>query len=141
MAWSYNPADLATSKKDAVRYLVRDTNENDPLIEDEEITFTLSEEGQNIYRAAAQVCLTIAAELGRQLSLKGKVALDAKEQHDNYMKLAAKYERKAATGAAPFAGGISVADKSTRERDADRTPAGFTRDLHSAAGNDSLTDF
>jgi hypothetical protein len=60
MTWTYS-ADPTSSNKDAVRYLIGDTNADDPLLQDEEINFNLLEVNNNIYRAAANSCENLAA--------------------------------------------------------------------------------
>ena len=58
--WSYS-ANPTSSNKDAVRFLIGDTNPDDPLLQDEEIYFNLLEMNNNIYRAAANSCENLAA--------------------------------------------------------------------------------
>ena len=60
MAWNYtgNPA---SSNMDAVRFLIHDTDPGDQKLQDEEINWLLTEEGQNVYRAAAMACMRLAA--------------------------------------------------------------------------------
>jgi hypothetical protein len=60
MTWTYS-ADPTSSAKDAVRFLIGDTDETNPLIQDEEIYFNLSEVNQNIYRAGSNTCYNLAA--------------------------------------------------------------------------------
>jgi hypothetical protein len=52
MAWSYNPSNLGTDtdaeRLNVVRYLVGDTDVNDQQVQDEEITFALSQVGDNV---------------------------------------------------------------------------------------------
>jgi len=132
MAWTYSSS-LPTDK-DKVRFLVQDTDTNDQLIQDEEITFALTETG-NIYRASALVARSIALQLGRQLTLvrvPKELAWDAHQQWEHYKELAKELEIKAASSGATgvFAGGISVADKTARENDSDRVQNSFTADLH-----------
>ena len=60
MSWTYS-ADPSSSKKDAVRWLIGDTNPDDPLVQDEEINFCLTEFNGEIYRAASVTARNIAA--------------------------------------------------------------------------------
>jgi hypothetical protein len=60
MTWTYS-ADPTSSKKDAVRWLIGDTNPDAPLIQDEEIKFNLMEMNDEIYRSAANCAQNIAA--------------------------------------------------------------------------------
>lgn len=60
MSWTYS-ADPTSSNKDAVRWLVGDTNPDAPLVQDEEINFCLMEFNGEIYRAASVTARNIAA--------------------------------------------------------------------------------
>lgn len=131
MTWTYDPD--VTEDRDKIRFFLQDTDDNDQLITDEEIAFTLTEYGDNIYRAAAVISRSIALQLGRRPSVRlAQAGLDADEQYQHYMAIAKEMESKAlsrgATGV--FAGGISKADKETREADTDRVAPAFTADLH-----------
>src|SRR5262245_26276804 len=131
MAWTYN-ASMPTDK-DKVRWLVGDTDENDPLVQNEEIEFALTLESNDVYKAGATVCRAFSARLRRELTLDpspGSVSLDSQKQADGFLDLAAKLDAKAATGAGGaaagvFAGGISRRDKQTRSDDSDRVQPAF----------------
>ena len=58
MSWTYsmNPG---TSPKDTVRYLIGDTNIDNPIVQDEEIQFNLAEVGNEPYRAASNTCYSL----------------------------------------------------------------------------------
>jgi hypothetical protein len=60
MSWTYsmNPG---TSPKDTVRYLIGDTNIDNPIVQDEEIQFNLAEVNSEPYRAASNTCYNLAA--------------------------------------------------------------------------------
>lgn len=61
MAWSYDPTDLNTTttsgRLNTVRLLIGDTNTLDQQLANEEITFSLSENNNNVYLKAAVVGL------------------------------------------------------------------------------------
>ena len=99
-------------------------------------------EGSNIYASAAQICLKIALRLGKQLSLKGKTEWDADDQYQHYLELHKKYALSAASGGAIelFAGGISAADKASRETDTDRPSSIFSLELHTRQDADEEID-
>ena len=71
MAWTYDDTDLDTEtedgRKNVVRFLVGDTNEDDQQVSDEEINFSLSETN-NIYSAASYISKTIAALYARRVT-------------------------------------------------------------------------
>lgn len=144
MSYTYDP--VLGANKDKVRYLVQDTDDKDWLITDEEINFALSQKGSNLYRAAALVCRTIAAQLGRQLTLVDPaMKLDANEQYEHYIELAKEYEKDGmrSGGVGLFAGGISKSDRDARRDDSDRISPAFSVDTNSTFGvNDqTLSDF
>jgi len=61
MGWTYS-ADPTSSAKDAVRFMIGDIDPNNPLVQDEEITFNLQEVNFNLYRAASNTCYNLAAQ-------------------------------------------------------------------------------
>lgn len=131
MTWSYDPTTLTTNKTNQVRFLVGDTEVTDPLVQDEEIVFALSQRN-SIYGAAAIVCRTIAAKFSRLADTVDRDIRDAlSSKAKAYAMRANEYEvqAKARSGALPYAGGISIADKVTRELDLDRVPPSFNREM------------
>jgi len=141
MTWTYT-SDF-TASKDKVRFLVQDTDTNDQLVSDEEITFALAQ-NSNIYRAASIVARSIGLKLSRELTLNpapGGVSLDSQAQAEKYLKLADELTAQAtAQGAASiFVGGISISDKQTREEDTDRPVPSFTIKTHEQSKYDDLT--
>ena len=135
ITWTYSGAPgtgSTAAKRDAVRFLVKDTDENNQLVTDEELSFAITSEG-NLFRAAALVCQELAAgNLGRK-----KVGdLEIEGAGRDYRSLAKEYKRRASEQALPFVGGISESAKDTVNQDTDRVKNAFTRDLLS---NVSLT--
>lgn len=127
MTWTYDPSQLAGNPTMQVRLTIGDTFASDPQLQDEEISFFLSQRG-SIWGAAAEACRAIAANTSR---LADTVQGEFKQ---NYSNRARAYAARAATfegfaisrgGAMPYAGGISVADKQQQELDADRVPPQF----------------
>lgn len=128
--WTHD-SELATDL-DKVRFALADTDENDPLVSNEEITSGLTQYG-NVFSAASNLARSIALKLGRRPSVTFQQAgLSSKEQHDHYIQLSQELAARAAVegGAGIFGGGISIADKGTREADTDRVPPAFTVNLH-----------
>ena len=119
MTWEYTPENIASSRKDEVRLLVGDTQENDPLVQDEEIEMILLQfvpvEGRPAWLAAAAVCEVIAARFGRQVQQSlGPLSRAAQQMFDHYRQLAQDLRAAAASGgrggtavraAAPVLGG------------------------------------
>jgi len=71
MSWTYDDSVLDTDtedgRKNVVRFLVGDTNENDQQVSDEEVSFSLSETN-NVYSAASYISKTIAALYARRVT-------------------------------------------------------------------------
>lgn len=128
MTWTYNPAALSANTKDQVRLLVGDTEVNDPLLQDEEITYILTLES-GVQYAASRACETIAALFGRKVTTAvGDLKVSQEKKYEHYLELAADLRRRAAMNdMMPYAGGISIADKQNQELDTDRQSPAFTR--------------
>lgn len=139
MAWTYTDSP-ATVPRDAVRLLTGDTDSLDPLLTDAEIAFYLSENGSNIYRAASEACKAIAAELLRLPDVRtGRVAISNRDRAKDLLALAEDLKKRFLSTVAPYAGGISKADKQTREEDDDRVEPFFTRNLFVQPGTTPVT--
>ena len=117
MTWTYS-GDPSDSDRDAVRFLIQDTDVANQLTYDEEIDYELVN-GGSVLAAAVAVAETIAAKLSRTGSA---VTLEA-----NYGQIVIRLRRRLAQGATPFAGGGSVSDKEARALDDDRVQPVFKR--------------
>jgi len=133
MTWTYT--DPSTSDRDAVRFLVGDTDTSDQQVTDEEIAYAISSEG-SVKTAAAFVCRTIAAKYARFVDKSvGDLKLSYSQRQTAYIKLAEKFESDSSiSNAAPYAGGISRADKETVETDDDRVDPRFRRGMQEHKG-------
>lgn len=65
MAFTYS-GDPASSNRDAVRFLLQDTDSTDHFLHDAEIDFILIEVGNSIYQAAHDACYVVASRFARQ---------------------------------------------------------------------------
>ena len=138
MAWSYDPTDLntttASGRLNSVRLLVGDTDTTDQLVQNEEITFGLSQANNNVYYAAAWVCRTIAAKFSRLVdtNLSGALSANYSDRAKQYQQLASQIEaqgkKTSGKSLGVFAGGISVAAVTTVHEDPDRVKPAFTID-------------
>lgn len=130
MTWSYS-GNPAASLKDQVRFLLGDTNDKAPQIRDEEITYLLDQESHNALRAAARGAETLSALYARQADKKvGDMMLNSSVVGKGYATLAKSLWRTYfARSTAPYAGGISVADKAQNRADPDRERGAITEDL------------
>jgi predicted membrane-bound mannosyltransferase len=137
--WSYtgNPA---TSDRDAVRFLVGDTDDRDQLVADEEIAWALTDQTA-VRAAAAVVCETIAARFAREADTtintpNGLAQTQAYSQRSRaYRTMASDLRAQLASGATaddvlPYCGGISSSTKETYVEDSDRVPPSFWRHQH-----------
>ena len=117
MAWTYDETNLdsttAAGRLNVVRLLIGDTDTNDQLIKNEEITFALAQANDNVYFAASWSARTISAQFARRVTTKLDGALSA-----NYSDLAKQYkalsddlreqgQKYSMTSASLKAGGIS----------------------------------
>lgn len=127
MTFSYNPAQLSTSKLYQVRLMIGDTTSPGAL-QDEEINYFLTVR-PSLYGAAALCCRQIADSASGQTdqNLPAGIAFKFSQKAKAYAARAADLEVKAvvAGGGVPYAGGISIADKAQQEQDPDRVPPSF----------------
>lgn len=126
MSWTYDPAQLASSKMMQVRYLVGDTLASDQQVQDEEINFTLTQTS-SAYGAAAIVCRSLASRFSRQADVVDKdLRTMLSSRAKAYSVRAVEYESKSTSrGSLPYAGGISIANKIQNEQNPDRVQPQF----------------
>jgi hypothetical protein len=142
--WTYS-GDPRDSDRDAVRFLIGDTNESDQLVSDEEIAYMLL--SMSVYRAAALAATGISKAFAGKASSKTVGSLSLKngfeKKADSYKDLAARLDGMANKGAltsfVAYAGGISSADKQANEYDSDWEKPSFYRGIHDNPG--ALTPF
>lgn len=145
MTWTYDIA-LATPK-DQVRFLTADTEATDPLVQDEEIAFVLTQQ-PNTYRAAAAVARQIARQFARQatIDIATEVRISLSDRAKQYFEMAKDMEHQANIGAGGggglgvFVGGISQGQKQAVESDADRVRPAFTRETHNTTTERTWTE-
>lgn len=140
MTWTYS-GDPAYSNRDAVRFLIRDTNTSDQLLQDEEIAWLLSQNSNNVYKAAMASAYAVSAKFSNQAVTKtvGALSLSYQARSEHYKSLALSIKNQyLSVGAtfAPYSGGISVSDKQTEEQDTDWDKPAFSRNLHRNVGVD-----
>lgn len=93
MTWTYDPSDIASSRKDEVRFLVGDTESADPMVEDEEIELVVTQFppvlGRPAWLAAAHTCDAIAGRFGRAAQRSaGPLSISAQQRFEHYRQLA-----------------------------------------------------
>lgn len=138
MSWHY--AHPLGSTKDQVRYLVGDTDPDDPLTSDEEIIWQLSE-NPDVRLAAVAVARQIATLFARYATVRTQdTQVDWNARATQYRLIAQDLERQSSERSAiPYAGGIHVSDKESVEADTDRVIPAFGRELHQTPGLDQAT--
>jgi hypothetical protein len=135
MAWSYSAAALntttASGRLNASRLLIGDTDTNDQQLQDEEINFALTENGNNVYLASAYCCRLLASKYARLVDTQLDGALQAKfsdrSKHYNllYAQLVDQAKKVGGRALGVFGGGISITDMETVEANPDRLKPAF----------------
>ena len=137
MSWSYEEYDLdtttASGRLNTVRLLVGDTNTDDQQVQNEEVTFSLSENGNNVYYSGAWVARVIASKYSRQVTtqLSGALSADYSDLAKQYQALADNLEYQGKTSGAALgvlAGGITKTSIETVRDNTDRVEGSFRRD-------------
>ena len=128
--WSYS-GNPASSDKDAVRFIIGDTDSNDQLVSDEEIAYAVSVRG-SVFLGAAMVAKSIASRYARNVDKAvGDLKISLSQKFKAYNALAEELEEKAVNGVDAtvdfFTGGISIQDKLDRQADSDRPDPYFRR--------------
>lgn len=137
MAWSYDASDLdtttASGRLNTVRLLLGDTDTLDQQVQNEEITFALSQTNDNVYFAAAWLARTVASQYARKVnvSLDGSLSADYSDLAKQYTSLAETLEYQGKkTGAiiGVVAGGLTKSDINAVRTNTDRIEGSFRRD-------------
>jgi|TARA_R110000782_G_scaffold181869_1_gene272127 hypothetical protein len=137
MAWSYNPADLDTTtaggRLNTVRLLVGDTDTTDQQVDNDEVTFALSQNGNNVYYSGAWIARVIASKYSRQVTtqLSGALSADYSDLAKQYQVLADRLEYQGKTSGASvgvIAGGITISGIKAVRDNTNRNGGSFRRD-------------
>lgn len=88
MTWTYS-GDPADSEKDAVRFLIGDTDTTDQLLSDEEIVYTITTAG-SLYQAAHDSAYAIASTFARLATSKsvGDLSLSYSDRAASFYQVA-----------------------------------------------------
>lgn len=120
MAWNYG-GDPSANARDAIRFLIGDTDTNDQLINDEEIAWVNNQvtgsdtATTGLYDVAVRCCLTIASKFSRLADQSvGDLKVSMSQKAVAY-RLQAE-ELKSLSGRegsvpTPYAGGLTITDK------------------------------
>lgn len=133
MSWSYSKNPEASSK-DAVRFEIQDTNEQAPLLQDEEIEYTITQEAgeepdqQGLLSAAARCCEVLGRKFAAQADvIVGSLAETYSKQAAGYFAQAKALRLRAQGYGEPFAGGQTKSGKRALRQDRDRVQPTFRR--------------
>lgn len=122
------------SNKDAVRWLVGDTNVTDAELQDEEIAFALTQSSNDVYGAAAICARALAAKYASLVDTKFEdVSSDYSNLRENYLSLAVRLDKQSKKYGSkglgmPYAGGLTYSDIRANEEDPDRVDSKFKQD-------------
>lgn len=127
MAWTYDP--VVGTSKDKIRLLIGDTDEDNPILQDEEIDLFVTLASGSVNRAAAHAARGIASRLSQKANKSvGDLRIFYSDRTTSYLDLACKLDAQADRApTSPYAGGISWADKQTAREDTDRVDPAFRR--------------
>jgi hypothetical protein len=120
--WSYYATKLATSPKDQVRLLIKDTTSTNQLMQDEEINFFLTLRS-SVWGAAAECCFALAAQWSQSVDQGvGTAKASFSQAAKAYKALGAVFNARAAAmgSGMPYAGGLSIADMLNQTSNDDR---------------------
>jgi hypothetical protein len=133
MSWSYS-GDPSTTSVDAVRFLIGDTDDTDPQLQNEEINWRINQEG-TIKVAAYKCCLNLIAKYSRKADRSiGDLRMSFSQQAEAYRKLATDIMVDAAVMAQPYSGGISPTEKLNETLDPTTVQPTFKRGMMGADG-------
>ena len=141
MAFTYS-GDPASSNRDAVRFLLDDTNSTAAEFQDAKVAWMLAQK-PNVYRAAAQGARRRATQATEGVASKtvGGLTLTYSERATKWLDIAESLEAQANKGAggaiAPYSGGISKIDKELVASDDDFDKPDFYRDMWTNPGSET----
>lgn len=134
--WTYDASDLDkttdSGRLNLVRLLVGDTNTLDQQVQDEEITFALLTESDDIYGAGGWVAKVISAKYSRfvDIELDGQLSESYSQLREHYSELASKLDKeKKSEGVylGASAGGLTKSQMLSAELNPNRVAPYFRR--------------
>lgn len=139
--WSYT-GDPANSTRDAVRFLVGDTDGDDPLLYDGEIDWLITNDNDP-YATASKAAYAIASKFARLMNRSvGNLSADYSTKYRQYLELAASLDQQAkGQTIAPWASGYSKSIKETFATDFDREPIFGFKGQHDNPGTATELDY
>lgn len=102
MAWTYDVTTLQTSVKDQIRLYIGDTDPDNPMLQDEEIEFYISQYPDNVLKATLQCVNSVLSRLASIPSYTlGPYSEDNSDRISSMETLKAEIEKQT-FAAAPF---------------------------------------
>lgn len=132
MTWTYG-GDPSANDRDAVRFLLGDTDINNQLVQDEEIDWLISQH-EDIYWAAAGAAETLSSKYSSAADSKSADGLSISNNlSQKYTDLASRLRILAASRrrlGKPYAGGLSRKERQLDDADHDLYHGHFRSELH-----------
>jgi hypothetical protein len=130
MSWTYS-GNPGYSAKDQVRFLIGDTIQSDPILQDGEVDWLLSQYNNVPINAAIRACEAIISKFSRLADESvGQVKISFSQRCEGYRKTQVMLRNRLATeGAIPYAGGISISDKQAQVQNTDRVKPDFKKHM------------
>lgn len=130
--WTYDPTQLATSTLYQVRLEIQDTDTNNQLLQDEEITYALSVEA-NMWGGAARCSEILSRKFSMQADRRMGLRLFVlyTKMAAQYVTMAKELRRKAIAFNLPINTAQKVADKTANQQDTSLVQPAFSRNMQS----------
>lgn len=151
MAWSYDASDIdvdtISGRINAVRLLVGDTDTCNQQVQNEEITFALTQTQDNVYSAASWVANTIASQYARRVDvdLDGQLSAKYSQLHKHYKSLSVLLDQQgrkySGTSLGVSSGGVLISQIDKIRSDTNRVTPTFRTDRFKYPQGDYLGDY
>ncbi len=130
MSFTYDPEALATNEVYAIRLECGDTDPQNQQLQDEEISWAISQE-RNSWAAAARCCEMISRVILRKADVKlgRNMTVAYTKMAQQYLDMARALRCKAMGTVVPYVGGMTVADKQTLAEDTSLIAPLFTKSM------------
>lgn len=134
MTWTYDATQLEGNELYQARFLIGDTDGGNPLVEDEEIQWVLTQY-PNVFEASATLAEGLAAKFTSEVDVTADgLSYSARQLGENFRALAESLREEANRVhrlGLPYIGGISWRERERDDQDDDLIKTSFrTPDLH-----------
>lgn len=149
--WSYDASDLTTEtasgRLNSTRLLLGDTDTNDQQVQNEEVTFALSQTNDNVYYAASWLANVVASKYARRVDtdIDGQLSEKYSQLQEHYRKLSvmlsAQGKKFSGTALGTRVGGVSVTAIDAVRGNSDRVTPSFRMDRFRFGEDPYLDDY